>query len=185
MTNPQLPIAILVATGFEEQHLTETQKTLLAEGCQVKVISSDAGLVQGWHDNGWGHHFMADADLADILSTDFAGLIIPAGARAAASLRQKPHALRLVKAFADAGKPMALLGEAAGLLVAAEIAVGRTLARDPATQDELDQAGANLVDEAIHVDGALISTSSAVNIHAFHAVFAKALSGDDEVERAA
>ena len=150
MTKSSLPVAVLVAAGFEETHMTEFQKALLAIGIDVKVISPEGGLVQGWHDNGWGHHFMADDSLAEVLSADFSALIVPAGERAIASLKQKPHSIRLLKAFADAQKPIVVLGEAAALFVAAEIAAGVTFAGDDETREALQSAGATISDENIH-----------------------------------
>ncbi|MCZ6603684.1 MAG: DJ-1/PfpI family protein [Alphaproteobacteria bacterium] len=175
MTAANQPVAILVATGFEERNLTESQKIFLALGLDTKVISPDGGLAQGWHDDGWGHHFMADDNLAEILSADFSGLIVPAGERSAVTLKNNPHTSRLLKAFADAGKPMAVLGEAAALLDDAEIA----------------RTGSHDGDEAIIVDKALIVAAVGANIYVVLESFVKLLDGDDakdaddEVERAA
>lgn len=190
MTAIDLPIAILAAGGFEESHLTDVQKILLNRGIATKVISPDGGLIQGWHDGGWGHHFMADDKMSEILSADFAALIVPAGARSIVSLKQKPHTLRLIKAFAESGKPLALLGEAGELLAVAEQAAGHTLAADPATRETLESAGAVISDENIVIDGVLISTVGTVDIGAFLNIFLAAITGDeaeggDEVEQAA
>ena len=48
--------------------------------------TSDGGLIQGWHDGGWGHHFMADSDLSEALSADYSALVVPAGSRSTATL---------------------------------------------------------------------------------------------------
>jgi len=45
MAEEKLPIAILAAAGFAETTFTDTQKTLLARGRKVKVVSPDGGLV--------------------------------------------------------------------------------------------------------------------------------------------
>ncbi len=174
-----LPIAILAAGGFEESHLTEVQKNLLNLNITTKVISPDGGLIQGWHEGGWGHHFMADEKMSETLSVNYAALIVPAGVRSIVSLKQKPHALRLIKAFVEAGKPLALLGEAGELLAVVEQASGRNLAAEPATCETLEAAGAIISEDAIVTDGALISTAGTVQIGAFLDVFLAALAGDE------
>jgi protease I len=185
MSDSNLPIAILAASGFEERHLTEVQKALLAREIPSKIISPDGGLVQGWHEDAWGHHFMADDSLSDILSTDFAALIVPAGARSAATLSKKQHTTRVLKAFIDAGKPVAVLGESGELLIGAEHAAGRTIAANETTREALSAAGATLSDDEITVDGTLITAASSININLFLDTFFTVVGAADEVERAA
>ena len=99
MADEKLPIAILAAAGFAETTFTDTQKTLLAKGRTMKVISPDGGLVQGWHAEAWGHHFMADEAVGDSLAADYCGLILPDGANSAKTLAENPHTKRLIAAF--------------------------------------------------------------------------------------
>ncbi|MEK9661273.1 MAG: DJ-1/PfpI family protein, partial [Alphaproteobacteria bacterium] len=72
-------------------------------------------LVQGWHEEAWGHHFMADENLADMLSADFSGLIVPDGERSNSTLAENPHARRFVKAFVENGKPVLAVADAVSL----------------------------------------------------------------------
>ena len=85
MADKKLPIAILAAAGFAELTFTSTQKTLLTKGRAMQVISPDGGLVQGWHADAWGHHFMADGAIGDALAAEAAGccanIVAGAGAR--------------------------------------------------------------------------------------------------------
>ncbi len=151
------PIAIIVAAGFVEAQFTTAQKRLLADELDFQVLSPDGGLVQGWHDGSWGHHFMADDKLADVLSADFQAVIVPSGERAVAALDANPHASRLIKAFVDAGKPMCIAGPVVTLLATAEVAAGRRVAADGAAAETLAKAGANVDEDAIVTDGALIT----------------------------
>ncbi len=187
MSDPQqgLPVAILVAAGFEETQLTETQKTLLATGIDAKIISPDGGLVQGWHEGGWGHHFMADSGLSDVLSADFSALLIPHGTRSAASLKDNPHAVRLLRAFIDAGKTVAIIGDAANLMLSAELAAGRQFSQNPGAAEALTQAGATLMEDDIFVDGQMISAVDTVNISKLLTIFLKSLNPGEPVEAAA
>ncbi|MBO6783094.1 MAG: DJ-1/PfpI family protein [Alphaproteobacteria bacterium] len=172
MAEEKLPIAILAAAGFAETTFTDTQKTLLARGRKVKVISPDGGLVQGWHDGAWGHHFMADEDIADALAADYEGLILPDGKNSADTLQDNPHTKRLIAAFLDAEQPMLVIGDAVRLLVSADVAAARRVAGEPELGDDLTRAGANWEpDENLVVDGKLITaiseSSSAGRLEAF------------------
>ena len=185
MADEKLPIAILTAAGFAETTFTDTQKFLLAKGFTVKVISPDGGLVQGWHDGGWGHHFMADEKIADALAADYAGLILPDGANSRDTLAENVHTKRLIGAFVDAEAPVLAIGEAVGLLVTAEVAAGRRLAATAELSEELIRAGADWAGEETFVtDGHLITATSGAGIQQRLAAFL-ALVGDDSVPQAA
>lgn len=186
-TNPSnQPIATMVAAGFVEAQFTAVQKRFLAAELPFQVLSPDGGLIQGWHDGSWGHHFMADDKLADVLSADFQALIVPGGERAIAALSANPHAGRLVKAFLDAGKPVCLVGGAVSLLSVADAAAGKRIAATGPEAEALGAAGATIVEEGVVVDGALISARDDAN-------FAEVLDGmvgaltkaDDPVDEAA
>ena len=153
------PIAILVADGFEEEQLTRAQKALLSAGRTPRLVGADGSLAHGWHEGAWGHHFMADEPLGDALSADFDALLVPGGEQGTASLRKSPHAKRLIRAFIDSDKPVALIGQAVVLLVEAEAAAGRTLTAAVTVRAELEQDGALPSDEAVVVDGRLITAA--------------------------
>ncbi len=172
----KLPVAILAAAGFIEEHLTDTQKRLLAVDTPCTVIAADGGLVQGWHDNGWGHHFMAEDTLAAVLSADFSALIIPGGERSITSLAENPHANRLVKAFVEAEKPVAAFGAATRLL--ADVAAGRRLTGATQEQAALEKAGAQWVDEPLVVDRLLVTANEQATPAAVLDAFQQALASD-------
>ncbi len=161
MPETTLPIAIIAAAGFVEQSLTNTQKALIAANQPFHVITPEGGLVQGWHENAWGHHFMADEKLADVISADYCGLILLDGANCADSLTENAHAKRLVKAFLDGNKPVLVIDDAMRLLIASEGAVGRKVAAPEALRSNLTRDGAEPVDgEALVVDGSLITATA-------------------------
>ncbi|MDA0786983.1 MAG: DJ-1/PfpI family protein [Proteobacteria bacterium] len=162
MADEKLPIAILAAAGFAEITFTDTQKTLIAKGRPMKVISPDGGLVQGWHADAWGHHFMADESIGDSLAADYSGLILPDGRNSALTLSENPHTKRLIAAFLDAEQPVLVIGEAISLLVSANVAAGRRLAGGAELGEELSRAGAHWVpDENVVTEGSLITATSA------------------------
>ena len=186
MAEKKLPIAILAAAGFAETTFTDTQKTLLARGRQAKVISPDGGLVQGWHDGAWGHHFMADEDIANALAADYDGLILPDGKNSADSLIENVHTKRLIAAFMDAEQPVLVVGDALRLLVPAGVAAARKIAGAAEVDEEVTRAGAELVaDQNLVIDGNLITATSDSASQARLDAFLELMAQTEDVPQAA
>lgn len=157
-------IAIMIANGFDEVEFVEPQKQLLAAGATVKAVSRANGLVNGWYDGSWGHFFPVDADLADTLAVDYAGIVVPGGARSVEKLAEDPHAKRVLKAFMRAGMPVALIGDATSLMIAIEDAKGRTVTSSANMREALIAAGASWEDTASVTEGNLVTASGAEGI---------------------
>jgi protease I len=150
-------VAIIVANGFQETHMTEIQKVLTTEGAASMVVSSEIGVVNGWHEGSWGHNFFVDSGLNKVLPSQYDALIIPGGERSMAALTGNAHAKRIVKGMVESGKAVGVLGRAGSLLVASECAAGLTLAGNPEVAEQVKQAGAIWSDEAVAVDGGVVS----------------------------
>jgi protease I len=186
MAEEKLAIAIIAAAGFAETTFTDTQKTLLAQGRKVKVISPDGGLVQGWHDGAWGHHFMADEDIAESLAADYAGLILPDGKNSADTLIENVHTKRLISAFMDAEQPVLVVGDALRLLVPAGVVAARQIAGAAELDEEVARAGAELVaDQNLVTDGNLITATSDSNSAARLEAFLGLIAETEAVPQAA
>jgi protease I len=149
-------VAVLVASGFEEIEMTEPQKALLALGAAVKLVGPES-LANGWHGDAWGHYFPVDQQIGTMLSADYDMLLVPGGARSLIKLGQSAHTKRIVSAFIDDQKPVALIGHGAEVLVIAERAQGVTVSAAPDARAALEAAGATLSDEAILVSGNVLS----------------------------
>jgi len=161
MPENTLPIAIVAAAGFIEQSLTNTQKALIAVNLPFQVITPEGALVQGWHQEAWGHHFMADKKLADVISADYCGLILLDGPNSADSLTENAHAKRLVKAFMDSAKPVLAINDAIRILIAADVTAGRRIAAPETLQSDLTRDGAEAIDsETLVIDGALVTATA-------------------------
>ena len=150
-------IAYLVFSGFTEVEMTETQKALVAEGAKTKIISRENGLVNGWHDHSWGHFFPTDGDLATALAVDFDAIVVPGGSRSLAKLKAEPHVKRFLASAMNGDQPVVLFGEAVSLLADLEFAAGRTVAAHESSVEALTAAGATVSEDALVVDGNLIT----------------------------
>jgi protease I len=169
-------VAIIVANGFQETHMTEVQKALTQQGAASAIISNEVGVVNGWHEDSWGHNFFVDSGLNKVLPSQYDALLIPGGERSLQSLGMNAHAKRIVKGMIDSGKPVGVLGRGAILLIAAECIVGRTVTGNEVVEEVVSQAGAIWKgDEAIVVDGALYSSAGGEALEAFSDTFVEAI----------
>ncbi|MER2519923.1 MAG: DJ-1/PfpI family protein [Bdellovibrionales bacterium] len=145
-------IAILIANGFDEDQVTEIQRALVKEKANIKSIAPEQGVVNGWHGNGWGHHFPIDAQINETLGSDFDMLILSGGERAVAKLKGNLHTRRIVSHFLDASKPIAALGAGVGLLALSTRIAGREIAAPAELHAELKAAGAVIVETPTMLD---------------------------------
>src|SRR5438270_5591845 len=115
-------VAFLVATeGIEQVELTEPWKAVEAAGGTAKLIAPEAGKVQAFNHLDKGDTFDVDetVDAADVASYD--GLVLPGGVANPDQLRTVAPAVQLAKAFAAAGKPIAVICHGPWTLVEAGV----------------------------------------------------------------
>jgi protease I len=74
-----------------------------------------------------------------------------------------------VKAFFDAGKPVAAICHAPWVLIEADVVKGRRMTSWPSLQTDLRNAGADWVDEEVVIDGNLITSRKPDDLDAFGA----------------
>ena len=84
-------------------------------------------------------------------------------------MRADADAVAFVKAFFDAGKPVAAICHAPWVLVEADVVRGRRMTSWPSLQTDLRNAGADWVDEEVVVDGNLITSRKPDDLDAFGA----------------
>ncbi len=150
-------VAILAADGFNEHQMTEIQRALVKASAQLKTVAAEAGVVNGWQGDGWGHHFHVDAPIGETLGSDFDFLVLPGGQRGADKLKQNPHTRRIINHFIEANKPIAAIGEGAGLLALSDKIAERTIVAAESAKPDLITAGAVLSDEDAIIDGNLLT----------------------------
>ncbi|MBK5002195.1 DJ-1/PfpI family protein [Pseudomonas sp. S31] len=106
-----------------------------------------------------GHNFALNQDFVQVRAESYDALLIPGG-RAPEYLRLDERVLALVKAFDQAGKPIAAVCHGAQLLAAAGVLEGRECSAYPACAPEVRLAGGTFIDIAVdqaHVDGNLVT----------------------------
>jgi protease I len=83
-------------------------------------------------------------------------------------LRTQPKAVAFVKAFFDAGKPVAAICHGPWTVIEAGAARGRRIASWPSLKTDLTNAGAAWRNEEVVVDGNLVSSRKPDDIPAFN-----------------
>ncbi len=161
-------VAALVDDGFEEVELTEPKKALEDAGAIVDVISPKPGSVKSWKHTNWGDTFDVDLSLDDVRADDYDALLLPGGVMNPDKLRTKPAAVRFVKAFADAGKPIAAICHGPWTLIDAGAVRGKTMTSWPSLQSDLRNAGATWVDKECVVDHGLVTSRKPDDLPAFN-----------------
>jgi protease I len=106
-----------------------------------------------------GHDFALNGTFSEIKADNYDALVIPGG-RAPEYLRLNQDLLKIVRHFAEAGKPIAAICHAAQILTAAGVAKGRRISAYPACGPEVTAAGGEYVNvpfERAVTDGNLVT----------------------------
>ncbi len=162
-------IAILATDGFEQSELLEPRSAFDAAGAATHIVSLKNGQIRGWSKADWGERVTVDATVAETRADDYDALLLPGGVMNPDKLRTDKAAVAFVKAFFDAGKPVAAICHGPWTIVEAGAAKGRRMTSWPSLQTDLRNAGATWVDEEVVVDGNLVTSRKPDDIAAFNA----------------
>jgi len=175
-------VAFLVAAeGIEQVELTSPWQAVLDAGGTPHLVSPAAGEVQAYEHLDKGRTFPVDRTVAEADVSAYDGLVLPGGVANPDALRTDAGAVALVRAFFDAGKPVAAVCHAPWTLVEADVVRGRRMTSWPSLQTDLRNAGAQWVDEQVVVDvsgaGPLITSRNPDDLPAFNDALVKAFAG--------
>jgi protease I len=161
-------VAILAAPDFEQAELVEPKKALEQAGAIVKIISPQAGEIQGVNHDVKADTFKVDMTLDQANPDDFDAVMLPGGALNADSLRMEMKARNFVQRVQERGKPMAIICHAPWLLVSSNLVKGRTLTSYYTIQDDIRNAGGNWVDQEVVRDRNWVTSRSPKDLAAFN-----------------
>jgi protease I len=103
-----------------------------------------------------GYHLRATVAFRDLKSGDYAGMFI-SGGRAPEYIRYDRDLQRVTRELSDAGKPIACLCHGIEILTAADCIRGKRVTTVPKCAMDAEQGGAIYVNEAVVVDGLLVT----------------------------
>ncbi len=162
-------IAILATNGFEQDELFEPKKALEAAGAKVDVVSPESGEIKAWKDKDWGKKISVDVELANAEASSYDGIVLPGGVLNPDQLRMNPEAVAFVKTFVDAEKPIAAICHGPWTLIETGlIKEGRKMTSWPSLKTDLENAGAEWVNEEVVVDQGLVTRRKPADLPAFN-----------------
>jgi protease I len=161
-------IAAIVTNGFEESELLDPKKALEDAGARVDVVAPEAGKVRGWKHHQWAEEVVVDQTLDDADVEDYDGLLLPGGVMNPDQLRMDPRAVSFVRSMFDEGKPIAAICHGPWTLIDAGVVYGLRLTSWPSLKADLNNAGADWVDEEVVVDRGVVSSRKPADIPAFN-----------------
>ena len=163
-----LRVAILATDGFEQSELEKPRAALQQAGASTVVVSPESGEITGWDTDDWGNPVVVDLILAKADADDFDALLLPGGVMNPDELRALPAAVKFVRAFFDAGKPVAAICHGPQLLIEADVLSNRTVTSFPSIKTDLKNAGAHWVDKDVVADQGLVTSRKPADIPRFN-----------------
>ena len=156
-------IVVFVEEAYEDLELWYPKIRLEEAGFHVVVAGPTAGTIyKGKH----GYPCKADISFKEATSTQLQGVVIPGGF-APDRLRRAPDVLHVVKDLFSKGKTVAFICHGGWVPISAKILKGRTVTGTIAIKDDLENAGGIWKDEAVVVDGNLISSRTPADLPQF------------------
>ena len=154
MASRRTRVLILAADLFEDMELLYPLFRLREEGIEVTVAGLDRAPVTG--KKGYSP-LPVDTTVDEVSEEDFTALVVPGG-YAPDKLRRSEAVLDLVRAFDRSLKPIAFICHAGWVPISAGILKGRRATSVGAIRDDMVNAGVDWIDDAVVVDGNLISS---------------------------
>ena len=159
-------VLILTGDAAESLEVMYPYQRLLEEGYEVDIAAPSKkklqfvvhDFVEGYdtYTEKPGYTWDSDVAFSDVDPSDYAAVVIPGG-RAPEYIRNDPDFARIVQHFFSDEKPVAQLCHAPLALASTGVLEGRRTAAYPALQPDVEAVGAEYVDGAGVVDGAMVS----------------------------
>ena len=147
-----------------------------------RLVSLDGGTITAYNHIDKGDTKRVDAVVSTADPDAYGALVLPGGVINGDFVRADPDAAAFVKAFFEAGKPVAAICHAPWVLIEAGVVKGRRMTSWPSLQTDLRNAGAEWVDEEVVVDGKLITSRNPDDLDAFSAAIVEEFARPDEDE---
>jgi protease I len=162
-------IAFLMANeGVEQVEFTKPREAVEKAGAEVDVIAPKSGQIQGFSHLDKADTFDVDKTTSEAKADDYDGIVLPGGVANADKLRMDKDAVRFLREFFAAGKPVGAICHAPWMLVEADVVDGRKLTSYSSLQTDIRNAGGNWVDEECVVDSGLVTSRKPDDIPAFN-----------------
>jgi protease I len=160
-------IAFLATDGVEQIELTDPWEAMKEAGAEPELISLRDGRIQGFNHLDKADQFDVHQVVAQADAERYDALVLPGGVANPDELRTDDDAVAFIRAFFDAGKPVAAICHAPWTLIEAEVVAGREVTSWPSLETDLTNAGAKWVDREVCVDRGLVTSRNPDDLPAF------------------
>jgi protease I len=151
-------VAFLATDGVEQVELTEPWKAVEREGGKPQLVSLEGGEIQGFDHLDKDQTFTVDRTAADASTGDYDGLVLPGGVANPDVLHTDQDAVKFVRTFFEAGKPVASICHGPWTLVEADVVRWRTVTSWPSLRTDIRNAGGEWVDEEVQVEAGVVTS---------------------------
>ncbi|MFD2333987.1 type 1 glutamine amidotransferase domain-containing protein [Cohnella sp. GCM10020058] len=166
-------IICLIDDEFEDLELWYPVYRAREEGAVVLYAGPEKGRK---HIGKYGVPAVADISYEELDAEKCDGLLVPGG-WAPDKIRRSERVQAFVREIDDAGKPIGQICHAGWVLISAKILQGRKVTSTPGIRDDMENAGAIWFDEAVVVDGNLISARRPPDLPEYAKAFCDVLYG--------
>ena len=157
-------IACVLDVDYEDSEFKQPYDAFKQAGHQVSIVGLEAGKeLKGKKGT---VTTKSETGIDQVRPDQFDALFIPGG-YSPDHLRANPRMVAFTKAFFDADKPVFAICHGPQLLITARVVKGRKLTAWQTIQDDLQQVGANVLDQDVVVDKNLITSRKPADIPAF------------------
>jgi protease I len=179
-------VAFLFTEGTEQVELEQPLEAVKKAGADADLISLEKGEVEAWNHFDKGDKFEATKAVKDVSADDYDGLVLPGGVANPDQLRMDQDAVKFTRAFFEQHKPVGVICHGPWLLVEADVLKGRRVTSWPSLHKDLENAGAEWVDEEVVVDSGLVTSRKPDDLPAFCAKIVEEIAeGKHEEQKAA
>jgi protease I len=177
-------VAVLATDGVEQVELDRPWQALEEAGADPELVSLEEGSITAYQHIDKGDTKEVDATVASADPDEYDALVLPGGVINGDFIRADADAVAFVKAFFEAGKPVAAICHAPWVLAEADVVRGRRMTSWPSLQTDLRNAGATWVDEEVVVDGNLVTSRKPDDLDAFGAAIVELFAEEPAEETA-
>ncbi|MFC3503903.1 type 1 glutamine amidotransferase domain-containing protein [Micromonospora krabiensis] len=160
-------IAFLAADGVEEVEYVQPREAVEKAGARVELVSPKPGTIRAFNHLDPSKPYDVDVTTAEADAAAYDALVLPGGVANPDFLRTDADAVRFVRAFFDAGKPVGVICHGPWTLIEADVVRGRRITSWPSLRTDLTNAGATWVDEQCVTDNGLVSSRKPDDLPAF------------------
>ena len=161
-------VAIIATNGFEESELLRPKKAIEDAGARVEILSLKKQPIKSWKSKDWGDEIAVDKVITEVAPEDYDALMLPGGVINSDTLRGEGAVVHWVTNFAKSRKPIAAICHAAWILIETGEVRDRIMTSWPSLKTDLENAGAQWVDQEVAVDCGWVTSRKPDDIPAFN-----------------